>query len=90
MGFSSSGPLRSGSFQAGEIPKCGITELDRLSFVVHSIEYECQIVPVGSYKRTPVGDIHKNEAFRGLKADAAVQLCSYMHFRKAEQAKKVD
>lgn len=90
MGFSSVGPLRAGSFQPGDIPQCGVTELDRLAFVVHSIEYECQIVPVGSYKRTPVSDIHKNEAFRGLKADEAVKLSSYMHFRKCEQKAKVD
>ena len=89
-GFSSAGPLRVGSFQAGDIPECGLTELDRLAFTVHCIDCECQIVPVGSYKRTPVGDIQKNEAFRGLKADCATELSSYMHFRKMQQKKKVE
>ncbi len=36
------------------IPPKNVTELDRLSFVVHTIEDQCQVVPKGSYKFTPL------------------------------------
>ena len=49
-----------------EIPAKGVTELDRLSHVVHSIEHDCQVVPVGSFKMTPIKEVRRNEAFRGL------------------------
>ena len=88
MGFSSVGILRSGSFNVKDIPACGLTELDRLSFVVHAIDHHCSIVPIGSFKRTPIGEIQKNEAFRGLKADASANLQSYMHLRKCQHVAK--
>jgi hypothetical protein len=88
MGFSSVCHLRAGSFNAKDIPSCGLTELDRLSYVVHTIDCHCSIVPVGSYKRTPLGEIQKNEAFRGLKADVSACLESYMHLRKCQHFAK--
>ena len=88
MGFSSVCQLRAGSFKAKDIPTQGLTELDRLSYVVHYIDNHCTIVPVGSFKRTPIGEIQKNEAFRGLRADASACLCSYMHLRKCKNPEK--
>ena len=29
------------------------TELDRLSIVVHQIDHDCQVVPLGAYKMIP-------------------------------------
>ncbi len=88
MGFSSVVHLRVGSFSAKDIPAGGLTELDRLSYVVHAIDSQCSIVPVGSYKKTPIGEIQRNEAFRGLRADAASQLSSYMHLRPCQHSLK--
>ena len=48
------------------IPPKNVTELDRLSYVVRKIEADCHVVPRGSFKLTPIHEIKKNEAFRGL------------------------
>lgn len=42
------------------------TELDRLAFVVHSIENDCAVVPVGAYKITPTHELRRNEGFKGI------------------------
>lgn len=47
------------------------TELDRLSIVVHAIEDECQVIPLGAYKLAPTHELIKNPAFRGLKVQEA-------------------
>ena len=46
-----------------QIKPKNITELDRLSFIVHWIEDECHIVPEGAYKLTPIQEVRPNEAF---------------------------
>ena len=48
------------------IPERGLTELDRLAYVVTQIDSDCFIVPRGSMKKIPLNEIRKNEAFRGL------------------------
>jgi hypothetical protein len=52
-----------------QIPVRGLTELDRLSYVVNQIDNDCHLVPRGSVKKTPLMEVRRNEAFRGLKAD---------------------
>lgn len=64
------------------MPAKGVTELDRLSYTVHAIDNDCSIVPVMSIKMTPIKEVRRNEAFRGLKKDSAFELSSYAHFRK--------
>jgi len=59
-----------------------LTELDRLQFTVYAIENDCHIVPKGSYKLTDQHEIRLNNAFLGLPIERAVELESYMHFRK--------
>ena len=49
----------------GEIPQRGVTELDRLAFIVHEIDYTCFIVPKGAFKMTPIHEVRRNEAFVG-------------------------
>ena len=56
------------------LPPKQITELDRLSYVVHAIEHECQAVPRGSFKFTPLQEVRPNEAFKGLSIEDAFQL----------------
>ena len=58
------------------------TELDRLSFTVHSIEHQCQSIPLGSFKLTPSKELRYNESYCGLSLSQSSQLSSYLHFRK--------
>ena len=58
--------LRDGSYDPESLPANGLTEQDRLSYVVRSIERQCQVVPVASYRKNNLGYVQKNEAFRGL------------------------
>lgn len=46
-----------------EIPKKGVSELDRLAYVVTSVESDCQVIPIGSFKMTPIKEVRRNEAF---------------------------
>ena len=71
-----------------KMPENGLTELDRLSYVIHSIERQCQIVPVGSYKKNTLGEVCVNDAFKGLKFDDLCDLNQYMHLRPIEQKEK--
>jgi len=70
------------------IPSKMVTELNRLSHVVCSIENNCAVVPRGSFKFTPLKETIKNEAFRGLAKDA-FSLTSWQHFRVVSQPDKV-
>jgi hypothetical protein len=67
-----------------------ITELDRLSFVVHSIDNSCQIFPLGAYKKNTLGEVKRNEAFSGLKLDSNFDLKSYGLLRAVQQGEKKD
>ena len=72
------------SMFTGEFDKIinfGVTEIDRLSYVAHSIDNDCNIVPIGSIKKIPLKETRKNEAFRGLKTDQVFDLKNYVHFR---------
>lgn len=71
------------------IPAKMVTELNRLSFVVHQIENACAVVPRGSYKFTPLNETVPNEAFRGLAKDQAFSITSWQHFRPIQQAEKL-
>lgn len=62
--------------------KINLTELDRLSYVVQSIEIDCAVVPVGSLKLTPTHEIRYDNNFRGLSLAEANQIENYMHFRQ--------
>ena len=67
-----------------------ITELDRLAFVISEIERQCHLVPEGSVKFTPLHEVRRNEAFRGLSKEDAVSLSKYQHFRRVEFKDKID
>jgi radial spoke head protein 9 len=75
-----------------ELPagKKGITELDRLSYLVYIIEKECQTVPIGALKMTPIHEVRRNEGFRGLRGQAAFALENYVHFRAVLSKEKRD
>lgn len=71
-----------------KVPTRPLTELDRLTTVVHAIENDCQICPVGSFKMTPEHQVRRNEAFRGLENADGMRLDSYLHFRNVQDDEK--
>lgn len=81
MGFSAFGHLNISAIDMKKMPVNGLTELERFSYVVHSIESNCQIVPCGSYKKNTLGEVQLNDAFSGVKIDRLADPTSYMHFR---------
>jgi len=64
------------------------TELDRLVYVVRSIEHECQTVPVGAVKLLPNHELRRNRHFQGLTREQAKDLQNYMHFRNVQTTEK--
>ena len=64
------------------------SELDRLTTVVHAIENDCQICPVGAFKMTPEHQVRRNEAFGGLSGESGMQLENYLHFRNVQDEQK--
>ena len=64
------------------------TELDRLSVVVHQIEDECRIVPLGAFKMIPTHELVMNPNFQGLKIDKSKNLCNYVHLRQPKLCEK--
>eukprot|EP00347_Sterkiella_histriomuscorum_P001082 403373397 len=78
----------SGRTKPLEIPPKGVSELDRLAYVIHTVEQDCQVVPLGSLKMTPTKEVRRNEAFRGLNSEQAFQIESYQHFRQVVNREK--
>lgn len=64
------------------------TELDRLSLVVHQIEQDCNVVPVGAYKMIPTHELILNPSFQGLKTAQAVSLDHYAHLHPPKHPDK--
>ena len=58
------------------------TELDRLAFVVRSIDLECAALPVGAVKLASTHEIRYNDSFKGLGIAEASDLKNYQHFRR--------
>jgi radial spoke head protein 9 len=73
-----------------KLAKKNFTELDRLSYVVRTIEHDCQVVPVGSFRMTPGNELVRNKSFEGLTLGALKDLKNFGHFRKVEQQDKKD
>ena len=64
------------------------TELDRLSIVVHLIDQDCQVVPLGAYRMIPTHELIRNPDFRGLSIPDAKKLSNYAHLRAPHNADK--
>ena len=69
------------------IPR-NLTEEDRLLYIVHAIENDCNIVPKGSFRMTTEHEVERNASFRGLNTDSAFQLNQYSHFRNCQDQTK--
>jgi radial spoke head protein 9 len=48
------------------LPNKPFSELERLSFVVNTVDHQCSLVPVGAYKITPTQEVFPNDGFKGL------------------------
>ncbi len=70
------------------MPKRNLTELNRLAVVVHAIENDCHLCPMGAFKMTPRHELRRNEAFKGLDAANGAHLKSYQHFRNVQDPQK--
>jgi len=62
-----------------------LLEIERLAFIVQSVDHDCSLVPQGLYYLQATGDIAVNQAFKGLSALEARKLESYCVFRSAER-----
>lgn len=56
--------------------------------MVHAIENDCQIAPVGAFKMTPDHQVRRNEAFQGLSEQDGLRLDNFLHFRNVQDAQK--
>ena len=67
-----------------------LTEVDRLSYIVRYIEYECAVVPKGSVKYTPINEMRINDNFCGLNEKEIRDLNNYFLLRPPQTKDKKD
>ena len=72
------------------LKKKNMTENDRLSFVVRSIDHDTSVVPVGAFKMLPINELRRNDLFEGLKCDELAKKEKYVHLRPVENKAKKD
>ena len=70
------------------IVKINMKEIDRLHYHVRAIENDCHIIPHGAMKLTPLHEVQRNEAFRGLQSSECFDLKFYSHFRNVQDPAK--
>lgn len=58
-----------------------LLEVERLAYVVRTIDDHTSLVPRGRYRMTPLTDIQLNPSFQGLSLEEAQKLRNYLHFR---------
>jgi len=73
-----------------QLKKKNMTETDRLSFVVRTIDHDTSIVPVGGYKMLPINELRRNDLFEGLTSDDIDKKEKYVHLRPVENQDKKD
>ena len=73
-----------------QLKKKNMTETDRLSFVVRTIDHDTSVVPVGGYKMLPITEIRRNDLFEGLNSDDIDKKEKYVHLRPVENQEKKD
>lgn len=61
-----------------------LTEGDRLSFLIRTIEHDTSVVPVGALKMLINNEMRKNESFTGLNLEEIKEIKNYVHFRPVE------
>lgn len=69
--------------------KTALTELDRLSHVVHSIDRDCAVVPFESQKTALTGQLLPNVGYAGQTPESIGEIASYRHLRDAKEEVKM-
>jgi len=67
-------------------PPRKLTELERLAWTVSTINNDTSVVPVGAWFMNPTGDVVKDQAYKGLTSEQAVDLSNYQLLRDPVQA----
>ena len=73
-----------------KLRKKNMTETDRLSFVVRTIDHDTSVVPVGGFKMLPINELRRNDLFEGLSSDDLDKKEKYVHLRPVENQEKKD
>ena len=73
-----------------KLKKKNMTETDRLSFVVRTIDHDTSVVPVGAYKMLPINELRRNDLLEGLGSEDLDKKEKYVHFRPVENKEKKD
>ena len=73
-----------------KLKRKNMTETDRLSFVVRTIDHDTSVVPVGAYKMLPINELRRNDLFEGLSSEDLDKKEKYVHFRPVESNEKKD
>ena len=73
-----------------QLKKKNMTETDRLSFVVRTIDHDTSVVPIGGYKMLPIGELRRNDLFEGLSSQDLDKSEKYVHLRPVENQEKKD
>ena len=73
-----------------KLKKKNMTETDRLSFVVRTIDHDTSVVPVGGFKMLPINELRRNDLFEGLSSEDLDKKEKYAHFRPVENQEKKD
>ena len=73
-----------------KLKKKNMTETDRLSFVVRTIDHDTSVVPVGGFKMLPINELRRNDLFEGLSSEELDKREKYAHFRPVENQEKKD
>ena len=73
-----------------KLKKKNMTETDRLSFVVRTIDHDTSVAPVGAYKMLPINEMRRNDLFEGISSEDLDKKEKYVHFRPVENNEKKD
>ena len=73
-----------------KLKKKNMTETDRLSFVVRTIDHDTSVVPVGGFKMLPINELRRNDLFEGLSSEDLDKKEKYVHLRPVENQEKKD
>ena len=73
-----------------KLKKKNMTETDRLSFVVRTIDHDTSVVPVGAYKMLPINEMRRNDLLEGISSEDLDKKEKYVHFRPVENNEKKD
>ena len=66
-----------------------LTELDRLSYLVNQIDFECAVVPDPAMKSSQTGELMTNLGYQGQTPEEIASLKSYKHFRSSDEEKRL-